>query len=430
MKWTRTLVITYINIVLYALCYQFQRPIEPFLVEKLGGKDQDAKQAYGQVQSFYSIIQTIGSPVMGVVCDHLGAKKGFILVFAGSALSYGMLAYATTMTMLFASKIPAMFQHAFLCAQTLVAVSVEGTDRAEALGLLMTAYTIGATIGPFVGGLVGASGDYYLGAKLATAGSLLSIVLSLLIPEPDAAPEDDMRQAAEAKEEGHGALQGIRKVLTNRIVLCVLATKLTTSVGNSIDGAARPLILKNNFELKEAGLGFAMSLGMACNALSGAFVVGALTRWLSTANVITLCLAGMCLGHFGALLVAPGAPIHDGFMQFASTGIHPATPYLVFSIGGSVFGFVMATVLTSVSTSAVPDDCKGSLMGIEHGMFSLARVGTPAFGTYLLATHGMESVSTCCGSFVAVALAGWHFYGASQVLRHIPTGITKESKKD
>ncbi len=41
---------------------------------------------------------------------------------------------------------------------------------------------MGATIGPYAGGLLGAEGDYYLGAKLAAAGSMLSVVLSLFLP--------------------------------------------------------------------------------------------------------------------------------------------------------------------------------------------------------------------------------------------------------
>ena len=87
------------------------------------------------------------------------------------------------MNLLYLSKIPALVQHAFLCAQTILSVDVIEADRAQALGMLMTSYTIGATIGPFVGGLVGASGDYYFGAQLATGGSILSIFLSMLIPD-------------------------------------------------------------------------------------------------------------------------------------------------------------------------------------------------------------------------------------------------------
>ena len=37
-------------------------------------------------------------------------------------------------------------------------------------------------LGPAIGGWIGASGDYYFGAKLSVAGSLLSVVLTLFMP--------------------------------------------------------------------------------------------------------------------------------------------------------------------------------------------------------------------------------------------------------
>jgi len=48
-------------IVIYALCYQLQRPIEPFLVDKLvKGGTVEASAAYAQVTSFFSVMQGFG----------------------------------------------------------------------------------------------------------------------------------------------------------------------------------------------------------------------------------------------------------------------------------------------------------------------------------------------------------------------------------
>ena len=75
-----------------------------------------------------------------------------------------------------------MFQSGFLVAQVAASqITSDGQERVMALGRLSTAYTVGMVIGPAVGGWLGASGDYYLGAKLAVLGSLVSIVLSLFI---------------------------------------------------------------------------------------------------------------------------------------------------------------------------------------------------------------------------------------------------------
>jgi len=426
MKWARTLVVAYVNIALYALCFQFQKPIEPFLVEKLSGDaGSNAKQEYGQLQSFFSLVQTFGSPLVGLLLDRLGPRNGFMLVFAGSALSYGLLSVATTMSMLYLSKVPALLQHAFLVAQTLVSVHIDEDDRAQALGMLMTAYTVGATIGPLLGGLIGATGDYYLGARLACGGSVLSMLLTLLIPpketDTDSAKDSGANKSKDsAANKPQSVAESLKAVLTHPIVLCVLSTKLMTSVANSVAGAARPLILKNEFGMREAAMGLSMSVGMAANALSGAFLVGLMERRLGKEKVVGVCLGLMTLFHFAATVVSPDSWLLSELVKRASMSplkeyFHPAIPYLCLSTMGSVFSFVLATVLTVVSTSAVPDECKGSLMGVEHGMFSLARVGTPTFGSWMLVTLGIEAVSGFCGSLVALVLINWCLYAGPKI---------------
>jgi len=56
-----TMGLVYLNVALYALCYQMQRPLEPFLVDKLKGEGDAEEMAaeYSKLQSFFSIIQTV-----------------------------------------------------------------------------------------------------------------------------------------------------------------------------------------------------------------------------------------------------------------------------------------------------------------------------------------------------------------------------------
>jgi hypothetical protein len=64
--------VTYANIILYALCYQLQRPVEPFLVQQLSKNAGDADsitQTYGRLQAFFSMIQAVGSPLVGILLD-------------------------------------------------------------------------------------------------------------------------------------------------------------------------------------------------------------------------------------------------------------------------------------------------------------------------------------------------------------------------
>ena len=130
-----SLLIIYVNVSLYSLCYQLQRPVEPFMVEKLK-IEGDSVAEYARLQSFFSIIQTIGSLIVGIMIDRLGSKNGFIISFLASALSYTLLANSTTLTILYLSKIPTIFQAGFLCAQVAASQATsDGPDRVVALPL-------------------------------------------------------------------------------------------------------------------------------------------------------------------------------------------------------------------------------------------------------------------------------------------------------
>ena len=92
-----TLVIIYLNIFLYALCYQMQRPLEPYLVDRLVITEGSAANEYARLQSFFFIVQTLGSLFIGRLIDNIGYKWGFILNFVASALSYFILSESRTL---------------------------------------------------------------------------------------------------------------------------------------------------------------------------------------------------------------------------------------------------------------------------------------------------------------------------------------------
>ena len=145
--------VTYINIVLYALCYQLQNPVEPFLIQSLsekagvgGDRDADLQRTYGNLQSFFSMIQTIGSPLVGILLDRIGIRYASAMVFLASATSYGILASAKDMNWLFWSKVPTALQHAFLIAQA-TAATATGDDAAGTLNKTSVLFSPSSSIG-------------------------------------------------------------------------------------------------------------------------------------------------------------------------------------------------------------------------------------------------------------------------------------------
>ena len=251
--------IVYALVVVYALCYQLQSPIEPFLVAQLSEANADAAAEYASLRTFFNCVQTVGSFLVGYLADVIGLRALFALNFVACAASYGLLWQASSMAGLYASKVPTLFMAGFLCAQTAAAkLTPAGPARAGALGRLTTAYTLGGVVGPAVGGRIGNE----VAAPLAVAGSLLAALLVLLLPaavdKEEAEEAGDGAGSDQGKKDAPPAPSGSWFSRMGQILPAVwplLLTKLASGVANSAVGAARPIVLKELFSFDQAGLG-------------------------------------------------------------------------------------------------------------------------------------------------------------------------------
>lgn len=397
--------ITYLNLVLYALSYQLQRPVEPFLIKSLSEKAGDAEgvnQVYGNLQSFFSILQTIGSPLVGILLDRIGIRKTSAVVFLASALSYAILAVSYDLPTLFLSKIPTIFQAAFLVAQATAATST-GSDpaaRAAALGRMTTAYTVGATLGPTIGGFLADQGDFYIGAKLAVVGSLISVVLSLFYfpdetrnKEKSEGEQDDVSSTTKMDlgtrrtfidDIRHSAGLAIRSGLWPLLLVKVLG-----GVVASIHSTAIPLVMTEQLNLVPSQLGMSMSGSMMAVAAFGAVGMAPLTNLLGSSRMTHVGLLGRAaMGCTMAAVVSMAMGNGDKvLMQIVSIAILHA-----------LSSHVLATGLTTLTTGAVAKEEQGALLGLEHSLFSLARIGGPKIATTALTWgDGLWPVESLCG---------------------------------
>jgi OCT family organic cation transporter-like MFS transporter 18 len=422
--------VTYINIVLYALCYQLQRPVEPFLIESLskGENAETVSQTYGNLQAFFSTVQTIGSPLVGILLDRVGIRKASALVFLSSALSYAILASASDLNLLFLSKVPTALQHAFLIAQATAATSTGGDSvaRAAALGRMTTgrqiifyivffcnmlydtvltlciliylhgtAYTIGATLGPALGGYLAGNGDFYISAKMAVFGSLVSVALSLFYL-PDVAETSSSSSSTDAATPGLkrkrsfvDELRHSGEIALRSSLWPLLMVKVLGGVTSSMHSTALPMVLTQNIGFDPSQLGLSMSGSMFAVAAFGAVAMAPLTKWLGPAGMTQtglLLRAGM--GGLLAAVVASGTG-NTQMLLMQVVGV---------SILHALASHVLATGLTTQTTGAVDKQEQGALLGLEHGLFSLARIGGSPMGTALMGWGGgLWSVETVCG---------------------------------
>jgi len=397
-------IILYINVTLYALCYQLKRPIEPFLISSL--KAEDAVLSYGALQSFFSLIQTIGSPIMGMIIDRYSSKFGFFVAFAASATSYGLLSIATSLNLLYLSVIPTAFQHGFLCAQA-VAVNLfhDEEGRAAALGRLTAAYCIGATIGPAIGGYLGANKDYYLGARLACLGSILSCLLTLIGPgggdsnRKRTSSDDENEQEKDSEKKSPPSMfKGLRIALSAPKIRTLILIKLLVSCGNGVMGAAVPLILKNTFGFDEQRLGLYFSITSLSTTIFSALTSRKLWISQSPKAIIQNCVILVGLGF-----TMQGLLLFSFEKTTLSSKPYITSLWLLSGIIASLASHTLAIFITTMSTSLVDSNDRGSLIGLEHGIFSVSRIVTPGIGVAILKYGDVSSVGFVCAIFTIFA---------------------------
>jgi OCT family organic cation transporter-like MFS transporter 18 len=347
-----TVLIIYANIALYAMCYQMQRPLEPFLVDSLVTAEGSGTAEYARLQSFFFVIQTLGSLGIGRLIDSIGYKRGFYLNFAASALSYFILSESKTLFMLYLSKVPTMFQAGFLCAQVaLTQKEFDPSSRVALLGRLTTAYTLGAIVGPYIGGYLGTTGDYYYGAKVACVGSLLSLVITFFLPSVSGA---EYIQMDIASNSDLGKMQKQSIIQTAMSVWLLLSIKITSNVSNAIGSTIMPIVFKNDFKLDEYQLGLSMSVMSAFNAFASGIALAPLVSMagndLDTVISVSIwALVGMLYVQtiFALPLVVATVSYSRGFIE-----------YFICTLLLSMAQFVLSNTLTAESTQRVQEDSK------------------------------------------------------------------------
>jgi MFS family permease len=368
------LYIVYLLIVLYALCYQFQSPIEPFLLEKLLNNTSSEHEkaslstTYANLKSFFSIIQGVGSLIFGAILDKFGVRTGLIINFLACASCYYTLSICDSVELLYLSKLPGLAMAGFLCAQTaVIKLTKPGPQRLNALGRLTTSYTIGGTLGPFLGGKLGASGDYYVGARCATAGSLLAVALVFLLPSKMDNNIDESKKSDENKSTKKDASWCSKVSSILSLVWIFLFVKLTTSISNSMARSSQPLILKS-LGADESMMGTVMAVQFGFGGFACAFLLSPVTRLMGghVSKVVKNCV--LVMGVVYLIQSALYSEAMDQFNLVAKDGLGRQRPFIIIAMVLALFQFSLGTSITENTSEIVPREYQGTLMGMEHAV--------------------------------------------------------------
>ena len=250
-------------------------------------------------------------------------------------------------------------------------------------------------------------GDLFAGARLAIWGSILSIMLSIIFlkdrnnnsegTEGNNANSDSKQKVYQQQQS---FLQSIHKTISylrHPTIGPLLFIKLLNGVSSSAFTTVLPLVLVNKLHLNTSQLGYFMSASSLSVAVFASFglsfsmsLVGNRSDKLASLGIANRIVSIVCFGgvvSWCLLHLRVDETKENEHLMVPKEGIWVAT---IASIAVSISSHMHATSLTTLTTGAVSAEQRGAILGLEHGLFSLARVVGPPFGTYLLSRPVMS----------------------------------------
>ncbi len=344
-------------------------PYLPFWGERYGA----SPDLVALLMTVYAGFQFVFAFPLGWISDNVGRKPVLALSLVGSVVSFGLLAVADSLLLIFLSRALGGIVGANISvAQAYIADVTDQQERAKGMGLLGASLGLGFILGPALGGvLAGADSgnpDYRLTFWVAAAISGISLLACLFLMKEPA------RRRAVALERGFRArLTAFGLIIREPGVAIPII--VAGVAGFAMAGLESTYALWTN---REHGWGpqangwFFAYIGVVLVIVQGG-LVGPIARRFGEASML---MAGLIVLMLGMALV-----------PFSST------IWLVFVNGGLVaLGFGMVSpALNSLTSRNAPEERQGAVMGVLQSAQSMARVVGPAFAGVLFAQWGHHS---------------------------------------
>ena len=331
-----------------------------FYAENIGASPTIAATIIGA----YSVGQFVATAIWGRLSDQYGRKPILIISTTGLTLAYLLLAFSENLWLLaFARLMTGLMAGNLAVAMAYVSDITPVERRAQGMGYVGGAISLGFIVGPALGGLLGgadADSATLLWPGLAAAGiSAITAFAALFLKE---SRTKEQREAAKAAG-GPGGLEAARRVFARPIVALLITVGFLTYFAMAQFETIMPLWAEARFEWgpREVGICFTY-LGLIVGFVQ-AFVVGRLAPRFGEARLVMFGLTSYVIG----LLIMTQAPIWP-IMMFGIT----------FTAGG---GAMVITSMSSLVSSQAAEHERGLVLGVYNSGSWLGRsVGPPVSG--------------------------------------------------
>ena len=328
-------------------------PLLPYYAQTYGATGVQV----GLLLASFSAMQFLCSPAWGRLSDRIGRRPMLVGSLVLTAGSYVMFAFASSLLMLFASRILAGIAGATIStAQAYVADTTPLERRTQGMGLIYAAFGAGFIFGPAIGGILSHWG--YAVPGLAAAGLAVTACIAALVFLPESLPPE-ARAEAVARRASSGSRWTMfeRPVVGTGLWLLFLSTVCFAAMEGTF-----ALYGQWRFGLGPRQIGLLLAYTGTLAVILQGGIVARLARRFGEGPMVRAGFAVMALGLVGM----PMAPTMTWLM--AALGL--------IAIGSSLAGPTLAGL---VSSAASPVE-QGAVLGLYQSMGSLGRAVGPFLG--------------------------------------------------
>ena len=391
-SWKRNLYALWIAQTLVLTAFSFRDAFFPFYMEELGGFTNDQAALWSGVTiSGGALVMVITAPFWGTMADRRGRKRMVLRAMWAAMITAFLMAFAMAPWQLVALRmIEGAFTGTVAACAALVASTAPKDRMGYALGMIQTAVFVGASIGPFLGGvladLIGYRATFITSSVLFAVGGL--IVLFFV--------QEHFVPVERGPERGMAAIRASRAWLLTPTIIAmtsILVLMRFTQMGG------RPILPLYIEELGDytdaraaslAGLAFGL---MGLTSAISCMILGRRGDRVGHNRILVACLIGAVIFYI------PMAAVMNAWQIIALQGL------LGFAIGG------LLPSTNAIIASSTPASRRGAIFGFTASAGSLGAFAGPLVGAGLAALFGFRFAFAVLGIIMAVSVVTilWYY---------------------
>jgi MFS transporter, DHA1 family, tetracycline resistance protein len=366
-------------------------PLLPFYSERLGA----SATVVGEIVSIYAVFQLIAGPILGQISDRIGRRPVLLISQAGTLAGFLILAYATSVWMVFLSRaIDGATAGNLSIAQAYISDVTKPENRAKAFAIIGVAFGFGFLVGPAISGFLAHFG--YQAPIFTAAGLSLTSVLCtfFLLPRREVIHEHNEADV----EAGPGGrrlsliswgqyVRYFRDKKLARLLMQWLLFSLSFSTfisGFALFAERRYIWNGHPVGVREVGYIFAFN-GFLGIIMQGG-LVGRMVKWLGEKRVVALGFLTSMLGY-------------------AAIGFTYSIGALLWVIGlSSIGGAGLRPALTSLITQKAGKREQGVIIGLTQSLTSIAQITAPVVAGFLIQHRELHTWAIWAGILSGLAL--------------------------